>query len=53
LKSLCSKAKFLDDFGDVKKNFLNKIEEEFEYQLNWYVELVNMIDFDFYISIYV
>ncbi len=31
-------AKSLDDLEDVKANFLNQIEEEFENQLDCYVE---------------
>ncbi len=42
-----------DDFGDVETNFLNHIEKEFENQLDHYVELVDMTNFDFQICIYV
>jgi hypothetical protein len=43
----------LDDFGDVEANFLDHIEEEFENQLDHYVELVGMANFDFKICIHV
>ncbi len=36
----------LDDFGKVETNVLHQIEEEFEDQLDCYVELVDMTDFD-------
>jgi hypothetical protein len=42
-----------DDFGEVEANFLNHIEEEFENQLNHYVELIDIAYFDFYICFYV
>ncbi len=37
----------LDDFRDVEANFLNHIEEEFENQLDHYVELIDITYFDF------
>jgi hypothetical protein len=39
-------AKSFDDFGDVEVDFLDQIEEEFEDQLDHYVELVDMTNFD-------
>jgi hypothetical protein len=38
---------FFDDFGDAKTIFQNHIEEEFENQLDHYIELVDMTNFDF------
>lgn len=38
---------FLDDFGDVEIDFLDQIEEGFEYQLDHYVKFVDMINFYF------
>ncbi len=38
---------FLDDFGEVKANFLDHIEKEFENQLAHYVELIDIAYFDF------
>jgi hypothetical protein len=40
-------AKSLDDLEDVKANFLNQIEEEFENQLDHYIEFVDMAYFAF------
>jgi hypothetical protein len=40
-------AKSLDNFVDVKVDLKNQIEEEFEDQLDHYVQFVDMIDFDF------
>jgi len=37
----------LDDFGEVEANFLDHIEEEFENQLDRYVELSDIAYFDF------
>jgi hypothetical protein len=37
----------LDDFGNVEAYFLDQIEQEFENQLDQYVELVGMENFDF------
>jgi len=37
----------LDGFGVVEANFLDHIEEEFENQLNHYVELIDIAYFDF------
>ncbi len=39
-------AKSFDDFGDVEVDFLDQIEEEFEDQLDHYVKLVDMTNFD-------
>ncbi len=36
-----------DDLAGVETNFLNHIEEEFENQLDHYVDLVDMTNFDF------
>jgi len=36
-----------DDFGDVEANFLDHIEEEFENQLDLYVELIDIAYLDF------
>jgi hypothetical protein len=36
----------LEDFGKVEANVLHQIEEEFEDELDCYVELVDMTDFD-------
>jgi hypothetical protein len=36
----------LEDFGKVEANLLHKIEEEFENELDCYVELVDMTVFD-------
>jgi hypothetical protein len=47
------RAKSFDDFGDVEVDFLDQIEEEFEDQLDHYVELVDMTHFDSYIYIYI
>jgi hypothetical protein len=42
-------AKSLNDLGDVKPNFLNQIEEDFETQLDHYVvEFVDMAYFCIY-----
>jgi hypothetical protein len=35
-----------DDFGKVETNVLHQIREKFEDQLDCYVELVDMTDFD-------
>ncbi len=40
------RAKSFDDFGDVEVDFLDQIEEEFEDQLDHYVELVDITNFD-------
>jgi hypothetical protein len=40
------RAKSFDDFGVVEVDFLDQIEEEFEDQLDHYVELVDMTNFD-------
>ncbi len=37
----------LDGFGVVEANVLNHIEEEFENQLDHYVELIDITYFDF------
>ncbi len=37
----------LDDFGEVEANFLNQFEQEFENQLDHYVELIDIAYFDF------
>jgi len=41
------RAKSLDDFGDVKIDFLDHIEKEFEDQLFHYIMLVDMAIFYF------
>jgi hypothetical protein len=41
------RVKSFDDFGDVEIDFLDQIEEEFEDQLDHYVELVDMTNFDY------
>jgi hypothetical protein len=40
-------VKFFDDFENVETKFLDQIEEEFEDQLNHYVELIDITYFDF------
>jgi len=40
-------AKSLDDFGDLETNLMELMEEEFEDQLGNYVELDDLVDFDF------
>ncbi len=47
LWNICKRAKSLDDFGNVEAYFLDQIEQEFENQLDQYVELVGMENFDF------
>jgi hypothetical protein len=37
-----------NDFGEVEANFVDPIEEEFENQLDHYVELIDIAYFDFY-----
>jgi hypothetical protein len=41
------KSVSLDDFGDFETNFLDRIEEDFENQLDDYVELIDVAYFDF------
>jgi len=40
--SILRKSVSLDDFGEVEVNFLDHIDEEFENQLNHYVELIDI-----------
>ncbi len=47
------KSVSLDDFGDFETNFLDRIEEDFENQLDDYVELIDVAYFDFQICFYV
>jgi len=42
-----------DNFGEVETNFLDPIQEEFENQLDHYVEFIDTSCFDLYIYFYV